>query len=46
MCPLCFSSVAIAVAGVLSGGGVAAIAVKSFSSSLKRSNQPAGNKEK
>jgi hypothetical protein len=30
MCPLCLSNVAIAVAGVISAGGVAAVAVKNL----------------
>lgn len=32
MCPLCLSSLALTVAGAVSGGGVAAIALKNLAS--------------
>lgn len=44
MCPLCLTSLAITAAGVLSGGGVAAIALKNLASLA--TPQPANKKEK
>ena len=44
MCPLCLSSLAITVAGVVSGGGLAAVALKHLTSPA--ASQPANKKEK
>ncbi len=44
MCPLCLSSLAITVAGVVSGGGLAAVALKNLASLAMP--QPANKKEK
>jgi len=44
MCPLCLTSLAITATGVLSGGGVAAIALKNLASFA--TPQPANKKEK
>jgi hypothetical protein len=45
MCPLCLANLAIVVAGVVSGSGVAAVALQHLASSGTRPAQPA-NKEK